>query len=152
VNPAGYTHAIPTSMMLGVHQLGIVGKVAPGSRVRIGKYRALSWLCASRKAMGRDFFDLGTVGSAADERSRLTVASDGSLGEGTWFAMFSEAGFVTDGPTRPTEPSTVYRAAPAWTSGRGMSWTIERGIAQMFYGGCLSQTTAADLAPVKQKY
>jgi hypothetical protein len=50
-----------------------------------------------------------------------------AIGEKAWLAMFKAAGFVsTDGSPPPTEPLTVWRGD---TKPRGMSWTLEREVA-----------------------
>jgi hypothetical protein len=55
------------------------------------------------------------------------------LGSRTWVSMFKSAGFVSDGPSQPTEALQVYRAARVWTNGHGLAWTLTADVALIFY-------------------
>ena len=65
-----------------------------------------------------------------------------SIGERAWLRMFKTTGYVleafADSPwpwdvrRQPVEPVTVFRGAPLWTEGRGMSWSLTEKTASWF--------------------
>lgn len=59
------------------------------------------------------------------------------LGEWRWLTMWKAVGFVSsDGGQAPTDRVVLWRGAPTWTNGRGMSWTLDSDRAEWFRARC----------------